>query len=242
MKIGTRSVLFGAHAFWLHPFVLAYAWWKLYGWRPVPALDGGKYSLRDPWLWVAFFVHDLGYVGKPNMDGEEGEAHPWFGARVLYWLQGLWVFLLKSAWQNGRTVRTPIRWWHIRRKWACAHLDVAQQRVIWGNESLYHSRFLAKRYSTQFSKLCVADKLSIALVPWWVYVPMCRLTREIHEYSSQEKHRGDMARTQNVQNWGESHSFAAHKDWFLKLQDHMRKLIESGQLEVESNHERFRSN
>ena len=53
MKIGTRSVLFGAHAFWLHPWFVAAAWWKLYGFP------------WDPRLWVAFFLHDLGYFGKP---------------------------------------------------------------------------------------------------------------------------------------------------------------------------------
>jgi hypothetical protein len=35
MKIGTRSVLLGAHCFFLHPFFIAYAWWKLYVFRGV---------------------------------------------------------------------------------------------------------------------------------------------------------------------------------------------------------------
>ena len=48
MKVGTKSVLFGAHAFWLHPFFVAVAWTRLYGFP------------WDPRLWVAFFVHDLG--------------------------------------------------------------------------------------------------------------------------------------------------------------------------------------
>ena len=71
MKIGTKSILFGAHCFFLHPWFVAYAWWKLYGFP------------FDPRLWIAFFVHDLGYWGKPNMDGEEGENHPYFGAKVM---------------------------------------------------------------------------------------------------------------------------------------------------------------
>ena len=69
--IGTRSVLYGVHAFWLHPFFIAAAWWRLYGFP------------WDPRLWVAFFVHDLGYWGKPNMDGPEGETHPEFGAALM---------------------------------------------------------------------------------------------------------------------------------------------------------------
>lgn len=71
MTIGTKSVLFGAHCFFLHPFFVARAWWHLYGFP------------LDPRLWVAFFVHDLGYIGKPNMDGEEGESHPELGASIM---------------------------------------------------------------------------------------------------------------------------------------------------------------
>jgi len=64
MKIGTKSVVFGAHCFFIHPWFVFIAWWKLYGF---------------PWdirLWFCFFLHDLGYWGKPNIDGIEGELHP----------------------------------------------------------------------------------------------------------------------------------------------------------------------
>jgi len=71
MRIGTKSVLFGAHCFILHPWFVALAWWKLYGFP------------LDPRLWIAFFVHDIGYIGKPNMDGDEGELHPYLGARIM---------------------------------------------------------------------------------------------------------------------------------------------------------------
>lgn len=71
MNIGTKSVLFGYHCFLLHPFFVLTAWIKLYGfpWNPL--------------LWLSFFVHDLGYIGKPNMDGKEGEIHPHWGACVM---------------------------------------------------------------------------------------------------------------------------------------------------------------
>ncbi len=39
-------------------------------------------------LWAAFFLHDIGYWGKPNMDGEEGRTHPELGAKVMGWLFG----------------------------------------------------------------------------------------------------------------------------------------------------------
>jgi len=72
MKIGTKSVLFGAHCFMIHWFFVAVAWWKLYGFP------------WDPRLWFAFFLHDLGYWGKPNMDGDEGECHPFFAAELMH--------------------------------------------------------------------------------------------------------------------------------------------------------------
>lgn len=71
MKIGTKSVLFGAHQFAIHPWFVALAWWKLFGFP------------WDPRLWVAFFVHDLGYIAKSNMDGPEGEKHPELGAKIM---------------------------------------------------------------------------------------------------------------------------------------------------------------
>lgn len=76
LNIGTRSILFGSHQFAIHPCFVALAWWRLYGF---PA---------DWRLWLAFLVHDLGYWGKPNMDGPEGEEHPRLGASIVYALTG----------------------------------------------------------------------------------------------------------------------------------------------------------
>jgi hypothetical protein len=146
MRIGTKSVLFGAHAFWLHPFFVAYAWWKLYGFP------------TQLWLWVAFFVHDLGYWGKPNMDGDEGEKHPLLGANIMYNLEYYIVKFLK--WQ-GVSARITGRW---------------------GNEALYHSRFWAKKNGFVPSDLCWADKLAFTLEPWWFYWLRTKLSGELKEY------------------------------------------------------------
>ena len=79
MSIGTRSILFGAHQFILHPIILFVAWWQMYGFP------------SDPRLWVAFVVHDLGYWGKPNIDGPEGETHVELGARLMdLWFGSEW--------------------------------------------------------------------------------------------------------------------------------------------------------
>jgi hypothetical protein len=139
MKLGTKSVLFGAHCFLLHPWFVALAWWKLYGFP------------FDPRLWVAFFVHDLGYVGKPNMDGIEGEQHPYWGAFVMGTLFGR-------------------RWYEF---------------------TLAHSRFLAKQLGLRPSRLCIADKLAIALTPAWLYLPLVRRTGEIDEYMAKSAHMND---------------------------------------------------
>jgi len=140
MMVGTKSILFGAHQFLLHPWFVVAAWWKLYGFP------------WDPRLWVAFFVHDLGYWGKPNMDGPEGETHVLLGAEILT--------RLFDRRQSGR----------------CPYCR------SWLNLGLFHSRFFAKNFEQPVSKLGIADKLSIVLTPAWLYLPMARASGEIHEY------------------------------------------------------------
>jgi hypothetical protein len=130
MKIGTKSILFGAHCFFIHPWFVALAYWRLYGF---PA---------DVRLWVAFFVHDLGYWGKPNMDGPEGEEHVRFGSWLMTKLFG----------------------------------------DEWGYFCLLHSRFYAKKHDLDYSELCVADKLALAMTPRWLYLIQTNLTGEISEY------------------------------------------------------------
>ena len=76
MKIGTRSLVYGGHCWPIHTVMLAIAWTRLYGFP------------FDPRLWVAFAVHDIGYLGKPNMDGPEGDTHPILGAKIMEWLFG----------------------------------------------------------------------------------------------------------------------------------------------------------
>jgi len=81
MQVGTKSVLFGAHAFILHPIFVAAGWWRLYGF---------------PWdvrLWASFCFHDLGYWGCPNVEGPEGEEHVLLGAKFMGILFG-------SAWAD----------------------------------------------------------------------------------------------------------------------------------------------
>lgn len=71
MRVGTKSVLFGAHCFFIHPFFVAAAWRRLYGFP------------WDPRLWAAFLFHDIGYLGKPNMDSFEGEQHVLLAGHIM---------------------------------------------------------------------------------------------------------------------------------------------------------------
>lgn len=79
MKVGTKSLLFGAHQFLLHPLFLALAWVRLYGIPP-----------RKDWLPLlcAFVVHDWGYWGKAAMDDADGQTHPELGGRIMSRLFG----------------------------------------------------------------------------------------------------------------------------------------------------------
>ena len=68
MKLGTKSILFGAHQFLWHPVSVLLAWRKLYK------------SWPDWAELISIFFHDIGYWGLPNMDGPEGRQHPYAGA------------------------------------------------------------------------------------------------------------------------------------------------------------------
>jgi len=215
MNVGTKSVLYGAHCFFLHPWFVARAWSKLYGFP------------FDPRLWVAFFVHDLGYWGKPNMDGEEGEHHPFFGAKVMGYLfdAGLWdqslfartigrlLNFIFGEYPPGVDVNIETNFLSSWTTWYCF--------------SFYHSRFLAKKYGKKFSRLCVADKLAITITPAWIYLPMVNWTGEIREYMRLADQMNDLplglkqrdwydGMTKYVRSWVEEHKDLRDDTWTPK--------------------------
>ena len=144
MKTGTKSVLFGVHQFILHPLFVLRAWHILYGKRP------RLYEL------CAIITHDLGYLGKPNMDGKEGETHPEVAA----------------AWWRKNFGEKSRFWW-------TGDTSFGERVAI---EILGHSRFHAKANNLPLSKLFAPDKLSTALYPKWLYLLLGNLSGEIHEY------------------------------------------------------------
>lgn len=76
MTIGTKSVLFGVHQFIWHPLTVGLAWRRLFRVWP---------TWRE---WVCIFVHDLGYIGRRDIDGEDGREHPRLGAVLAFRLLG----------------------------------------------------------------------------------------------------------------------------------------------------------
>lgn len=176
MKVGTKSVLFGAHCFFIHPIFVAIAWTKLYGFP------------FDPRIWVAFFVHDLGYWGKPNMDGAEGETHVELGGKIMGFLFDRNCKNLKCYKRsNGDNIID----YGNPKTFSEVHTVPCNDCHKWKQFSLYHSRYYAKKYGANPSKLCFADKLSFCVTPRWLYLPMVNATGEIKEYLENGKNTQD---------------------------------------------------
>jgi len=72
MKIGTKSLLIGAHQIFLHPITVTLAWIELYGlpsWKEL----------------ICICIHDWGYWNCSDIDGVgQGADHPFLAARIAY--------------------------------------------------------------------------------------------------------------------------------------------------------------
>lgn len=153
MKIGTKSLLFGVHQVFIHFFFDLVAWIKIYGW------SAKKYGYIWWKLIICICIHDWGYWGCGNMDGEGGTKHPeWAANWSLKYLD------TDKIYGFG-------------------------QRYDYYNLCLHHSRFyVAKCFNTRPSKLCWADKLGTALMPTWLWVFLAKLSGEISEYLSDPRY------------------------------------------------------
>ena len=162
MQVGTKSVLFGVHNFLFHPLTVLLAWIELYGipnWKEL----------------VCIFIHDLGYCGKPNMDGKEGELHPGWAAQ--------WAFEHLDGMPKGERPTPEFSFYQ------------------YYNLCLFHSRTCAKRYGVKPSKLCWADKLSCKYDPWWFYLLRAVLSGEIKEYHEAAIRSGLIPITSTYHEW-----------------------------------------
>ncbi len=151
---GTKSILFGVHQFLWHPWTVARAWRHLYGQWP---------AWRQ---WVAIFCHDIGYWGKPNMDGPAGRTHPVAGADLACDI----VYFI------GRIV-------YRRRGDAALDAESARELCLW------HSTHYAELEGAAVSELYLPDKVSVLYDPVWFYLLRGSLSGEINEYYHRENHK-----------------------------------------------------
>lgn len=70
IPVGTKSILFGVHSMFFHPWNVGYAWRRIYGKWP------------NFFEWCAVICHDAAYFSKTSIDGEDGKKHPFGGARI----------------------------------------------------------------------------------------------------------------------------------------------------------------
>lgn len=115
MKIGTKSLLWGAHQFLLHPLYVYRAWRWLYVRRP------------SWWELLCILVHDWGYWGLPDMDGDEGLRHPVRGAEIAATL---------VRWFGGNDILQSVAYQFVlkhSRSYA-AHLGVRPSALCWADK------------------------------------------------------------------------------------------------------------
>ncbi len=182
-RLGSRTVLWGYHTFWLHPWFVALGWFRVgYG---VP---------WDPRLWVAFMVHDLGYWGSPNLDGPEGEQHPEWGARVMErWFDAHRLIGRWGSWRWLVSMVCDRIWGDIK--------TLPYNAPSWYMFCRYHSRFLARADGKRYSVLCVADKQAMLLYPRWLFLLLVRSTGEVREYIQTANRKGEVEETEVIDRW-----------------------------------------
>ena len=208
MKVGTKSVLFGAHCFFIHPFFVARAWTRLYGFP------------RDPRIWVCFFLHDIGYWGMPNMDGPEGEEHPRLGAG---WVSALFDNERDEPWALlGPRQLLPLTRF-CNRRWG----KDAPGGQSWYSFCFWHSRFMCRKYGKdRVSMLGVADKLSIVYTPAWLYIPMVNWTGEIHEYMKLADARHAEGEPRFVGKYVGMNVWSAdQQQWYANVQRYLKRWV-----------------
>lgn len=195
MKLGTKSLLYGAHCFFIHPWFVLIAWIKLYGFP------------FDPRIWIAIFVHDFGYWGKPDMDGPRGKTHPLLGAHIMHTLFDRPKIKISFSYNISQHALYLHQGWIYSttnfkfRLFNTPFAIFIKPSKKWYNFTLYHSRFYAKTHQVLPSRLCIADKLSIAYEPWWFYLIRAEATGEIKEFMHDYLKRNPEIYILNTSQW-----------------------------------------
>jgi hypothetical protein len=148
-----------------------------------------------------------------------------------------WIRLYKSLPNWKETICIVIHDWGY---WGKPNMDGAEgeQHPIWagawaekhlGPQYLelcrYHSRFLARQHDCEVSKLCLADKYGVALMPIWLWVLLCMATGEINEYMSDAKYEiNKPARAR----------YSSPQEWFKSYKKICQKWIDTGDLTIKT--------
>ena len=188
MRLGTKSLLFGVHQFLLHPFFVAAAWWQLYGWRSVVMCTESKCRACD--LRTTSLWDWRLWLG-------------FFAHDMGYW---------GSPDMDGKQgEQHPIR-----------GAQLLAHRFRGGATWLYfmacHSRFLAKQLGHRPSALCMADKLSMALYPTWLYLLLANATGEIREYMRD-------AQKNLAKNGAMADAVTSQREWFERVKTYVREYV-----------------
>ncbi len=77
---------------------------------------------------------------------------------------------------------------------------------------LFHSRHYARNAGVLPSRLCWADKASIAFEPWWFYIPRAWASGELREYRIRSHEAGLIDEN------------ASHREWYSVMQDKLMKI------------------
>ena len=151
MKLGTKSLLFGIHQFIWHPVTVWLAWIWLY--RTIP-------TWRET---ICIIVHDWGYWGMSDIDGDEGILHPELGAKIAGRLldrgkstryRDLCIFHSRSyakligvppsklCWADKASAKFEPTWWKLFR--ACATGGLEEVRQSCGDPTLTDREILRR--------------------------------------------------------------------------------------------------
>lgn len=161
MKVGTKSLLWGVHQVLWHPLTVYRAWVSKYG--------------RPTWReLVCIVIHDWGYAGAADMDGEDGVRHPELGARLAERLFDRDHYHLVL--------------YHSRHYVQQAN---AENFAMYGEDAA----------EVVPSRLCWADKLSILYEPEWFYLLRARLSGELREYRENAARAGFVPLSASDSEW-----------------------------------------
>lgn len=109
MRLGTKTLLFGVHGFFIHPILVLIAWVKIYHEFP---------SWRE---LVCIIIHDWGYWGKTTLKDKDGDNHPEFGANLAgKWFGKEWhdfvlghsnFYIIRHGVSRSKLL-APDKYWH----------------------------------------------------------------------------------------------------------------------------------